>query len=98
VEKVSTEARKDGNNAELPKLLVEKYLQGMHIQLWGVKNNFEYIMLNANCCGEYIRERFPLVPTETLKETLDRAILVATATFLQLAVIEVNSSKGSSWK
>jgi len=43
--------------------------------------------------GEYIRERFPLVPTETLKETLDRAILVATATFLQLAVIEVNQAK-----
>jgi len=35
VEKVSTEARKDGNNArELP-ILVKKYLQGMHIQLWG---------------------------------------------------------------
>jgi len=40
---------------ELPKLLVEKYLQGIIFNL-GSQDNFEYIMLNANCCGEYIRE------------------------------------------
>ena len=77
----------------LPKLLVEKYLLGMHIQLWGFKDNFEYLMVYADCCGEHIRERFPLVVTETLKETLERAVVVCTAAFLQLATMEINQIK-----
>lgn len=77
----------------LPKLLVEKHLLGLHLQLWGIRDNFDYIILRANCCGEYLNERLPIVATETLSETLDRAVEVCSATFLQLAIMEKEERK-----
>lgn len=65
----------------------------MHIQLWGIKDNFEYVLLNANCCGEFIREKFPISPTDSLRETTERAIEVATKTFMILAETEVSEKK-----
>lgn len=83
----------DNQKEEEVKLLVERIFPALRIQLFAIRGNTKYLILRADSCGERLEEKFDIIETETIKQTLDRAISVCSITFVQLATMEYIQNK-----